>query len=539
MSVTKKLATTTLAVALGIAMVSGTGISAVAQEEQKEATVHVSQFGGYDVRVYFKLINGKIEMVNVDGSNYIGNHAETNKNYLKKAFDGLRDRLNGISATEEAISKVDVVSEATISSNAIKEAIYKALGIEKKTEQLDPSKALPNVGEYTVEVKDTTEAIPHAIAPEKTKAVLKVTGKNQATLTYSIVKEPSMLIYKYNGYYKNNQKGSELLIDGSKTTTEEVKEKEFIEVSHTKVSSVTVPITSRMNKYYHNYQIYVPAMKELDKKTDSGMVISKGKFAAISDLEVNWKTLKRKSNRKLKDGIYTIPTTVVQTDKKKPSMARGAFGKLSTVTVKKGVPMITITLSGMKVGSQMGYLGKMSYYASGYSFRDGVISGKTKAVKVLNKQTAKKAKSYPRTVSFPIIPEAVEDGYIPASVYIPAMGSTRQIFIKVKWSGLKKAVKKISVPTVAKIKAKALGKRKVRISWKKIKKVSGYVVYRATKAKGKFKKAGVLKKDNAVTFTQRKLKKKAIFYYVVKAYVKKGGKIYYGKQSKVVKVRVK
>ena len=92
---------------------------------------------------------------------------------------------------------------------------------------------------------------------------------------------------------------------------------------------------------------------------------------------------------------------------------------------------------------------------------------------------------------------------------------------------------------VSKINLQNLKKRKVRITWKKVKNADGYQVYRATKKNGKDKAVSTLKKGTAVSYTNKKLKKKSTYYYKVRAYKKVGKKTVYGAYSKTVSVKIK
>lgn len=79
----------------------------------------------------------------------------------------------------------------------------------------------------------------------------------------------------------------------------------------------------------------------------------------------------------------------------------------------------------------------------------------------------------------------------------------------------------------------------VKLTWKKIKRVSGYVVYRATSKKGKYKKIKTLKKASKTTYTNKNLKAGKTYYYKIRAYRKVNGKKVYGSYSKVKAVRVR
>ena len=87
---------------------------------------------------------------------------------------------------------------------------------------------------------------------------------------------------------------------------------------------------------------------------------------------------------------------------------------------------------------------------------------------------------------------------------------------------------------VPKIKSvKAVNSSTLKITWKKVSGANGYVVYRATAPKGKYKKVKTVKKGTKLT--NSKLKKGKKYYYKVRAYKKIDKKKYYSKYSKVKK----
>ncbi|MEA4922488.1 MAG: PQQ-binding-like beta-propeller repeat protein [Eubacteriaceae bacterium] len=110
--------------------------------------------------------------------------------------------------------------------------------------------------------------------------------------------------------------------------------------------------------------------------------------------------------------------------------------------------------------------------------------------------------------------------YKVAACYTSTTGSTAA---SVKSS----AAKAKPAPCVTKAKAKA-GKKKATVTWKKAKGASGYVVYKASSAKGKYKKVAAVKKNKAVV---KKLKKGKKYWFKVKAYKKSGKKKIYGPMS--------
>ena len=62
------------------------------------------------------------------------------------------------------------------------------------------------------------------------------------------------------------------------------------------------------------------------------------------------------------------------------------------------------------------------------------------------------------------------------------------------------------------------GKKKVKLTWKKNAKATGYVIYRATKNNGTYKKIKVIKTWKTSSFTDKKLKSGKKYYYKIRAY---------------------
>lgn len=89
------------------------------------------------------------------------------------------------------------------------------------------------------------------------------------------------------------------------------------------------------------------------------------------------------------------------------------------------------------------------------------------------------------------------------------------------------------------LKVTAKGKKKAKVSWGKATNASGYKIYRATSANGKYKCIKTIKSSKKGSRTIKKLKSKQTYYYKVRAYIKKNGKKYYGSYSAVKACRQK
>ena len=120
-------------------------------------------------------------------------------------------------------------------------------------------------------------------------------------------------------------------------------------------------------------------------------------------------------------------------------------------------------------------------------------------------------------------------------------GTAGNITLYAKWSKnttTKKKTAKKKVGRVSIKSAKNKKKRKIALSWKKVKTAKGYKVqYSTSKKFGKKKtKTKYCKKTK---LTLKKLKKKKVYYVRVRAYKLSGKKKVYGKWSKVKKVKIK
>lgn len=89
---------------------------------------------------------------------------------------------------------------------------------------------------------------------------------------------------------------------------------------------------------------------------------------------------------------------------------------------------------------------------------------------------------------------------------------------------------------VMKLKKAKVTSNSIRIKWKKMKKVSGYEIYRSNSRKGKFKKIAITKKN---TFNNKKLQASKNYFYKVRAYKKGNGSKKYSRFSSILRVKTK
>lgn len=155
---------------------------------------------------------------------------------------------------------------------------------------------------------------------------------------------------------------------------------------------------------------------------------------------------------KLSDGVYSLTGTMVKTDKSTLSMSNNAINHTIKLTVKDGKYYITLNFNGLTVGSRLGYLSQLKYYLTGYTTDSyGNPQGTLAVVTVDSYQTTSDGtlvsdsygSNYPDEVTFELIPEAMEDGYVPLQVFVPIMEAissgtgTQPVYLKLDWSTLK------------------------------------------------------------------------------------------------------
>lgn len=155
---------------------------------------------------------------------------------------------------------------------------------------------------------------------------------------------------------------------------------------------------------------------------------------------------------KLADGVYSISGTMVKVDKTTYSMSNDAINHTIKLTVKNGKYYITMNFNGLTVGQKLGYLSQLRYFTTGYTLDlFGNPQGTLADVTVDSYQTNADGSlvsdsygtNYPDIVTFELIPEALDDGYVPLQVFVPIMDAissgtgTQPVFLKLDWSSLK------------------------------------------------------------------------------------------------------
>lgn len=189
-------------------------------------------------------------------------------------------------------------------------------------------------------------------------------------------------------------------------------------------------------------------LKKTDTKSNTNNTVKKN---------TNKNTKKSTLNKnKLGNGTYVIEGKMVKTDKVSPSMSNEAINHNIKLTVKNNKYYITMKFSGMAVGNQFGYLGELRYFKEGYKIdkygNPTGTTGKTEIVKYQMESNGNKIKdnygtNYPKEVTFPLIKNALNDGYVPLQVFVPIMEGiskgtgTQPVFLKLNWDTIEKANK--------------------------------------------------------------------------------------------------
>lgn len=156
----------------------------------------------------------------------------------------------------------------------------------------------------------------------------------------------------------------------------------------------------------------------------------------------------------LEDGVYSVTGRMVKTDKTTLSMADNAINHTVKLTVSEGRYYVTLDMKGLNISGQLGYLGGLKYFCTGYTqdqygnpqgnLADAVIESYQ-----LNEDGTRVSDAYgtdyPDQVTFELIPEALDDGFAPLQVFVPLMESiaegvgTQPAFLALDWDTLKAA----------------------------------------------------------------------------------------------------
>lgn len=556
-------------------------ISASAATSVK-GTSHVTQFGEYDIEVTVGVEDQKISSLLAEGKNYAGNYVSDNQLRLEMAAEVLEEAYLGKSTADaKEISAVDIVSGATYSSKAIRDAILDALGLEPEQEEnVLPTEKLKE-GTYTVTISYYTDKIKHSLIEDETRqATIQVDADGNMTLITDIVsgseKEP-LYIYQFDGYYADNDVTKTLKTDAD-VTTETMSYKDGSETKEINVvSKVSFPLEHGFaDTYSSKASIYVPTMKRLTG-TYQGITFDQGKFSADCFTKVYWNTLKAQDEA-IEDSVYDVPVALMSaSNPDKASMAGAAIAPTVRVTVKGGKAQYKLNFHSMDINmagsTEKGHLEKFWVYEGDNK------SSRTEAMP--GDSYTEEGVSYPGSFSFERAKAGEKSVY--ARVSVDAMaGFDQDVLVTFDWAN-RKTVKddnpggnggnnnnnnggnnnanngngnsqnpangntntgnqnnsSVKAPAAVKNLKKKKGKKNtLTLSWKKVTDANGYEVYQATKAKGKYKKIKTISKAKTTKLTVKKLKAKKTYYFKVRAYKKNGKQKLFGTYSKVLKVKM-
>ena len=107
-----------------------------------------------------------------------------------------------------------------------------------------------------------------------------------------------------------------------------------------------------------------------------------------------------------------------------------------------------------------------------------------------------------------------------------------------KYYGGKSSVK-TAVSTVSSLQAKAVRGKGIKLAWKSLKTVDGYVIYRKTGKNGSYKKIKTAADKKSSGYTDKTAKKGKTYYYRIRAYRLLDGKKVYGSYARNRKVKAK
>lgn len=189
-----------------------------------------------------------------------------------------------------------------------------------------------------------------------------------------------------------------------------------------------------------------------------------------------------------------------------------AAPSVATVKIKSaGNECLKVTWKKVKVSQNS--------YVKGYAiYRSTSENGKYRKIKTINKGT---------TTSY------VDKGLVTGNTYYYKVRTFCKSGGKTIYSEYSDPASMQVLPGKTSIQVVAANYNTVTISWKKVDGCSGYRIYRATEADGKYKSVKTCASANTLSYKNSKLETGKTYYYKVRAYVNKNGKKLYGDYSAV------
>ena len=151
------------------------------------------------------------------------------------------------------------------------------------------------------------------------------------------------------------------------------------------------------------------------------------------------------------DGEYVVDGHMIKIDRESSSMSEKSIDHKIKLTVKDGKINVTMNFKGITIGDKYGYLGKLSYFLTGYTENQyGRPQGEIAPAAINSYHLDENGNhlvdiygtDYPNEVTFELIPEALESGWVPLQVFVPVMesisagGGTQEVFLKLDWTTL-------------------------------------------------------------------------------------------------------
>ena len=245
----------------------------------------------YDLTVDFTVEDGVITSVTVSSEELYNGEHDDSQVYYDYAVLILESSLLGVSATADGLSGVDTVSGATMTSDAIINAIISALGLDESN---DAEVTLEAEATYSVDI--TFKAAAHSLVSDPTatanddtdtvSAVITTDENANPTLAIDIYNSEEMYITAFNGLHAGGMTDGDLSMDGIEVTTEESTEVSGGSI----VTGVTIPLDGLYKKYYTSVSVYVPSMSAVDMDGDGEA--DNGYFDVDpSTVTIDWDTL--------------------------------------------------------------------------------------------------------------------------------------------------------------------------------------------------------------------------------------------------------
>lgn len=208
--------------------------------------------------------------------------------------------------------------------------------------------------------------------------------------------------------------------------------------------------------------------------------------------------------------------TAKKTGKAVITVYNGTVRATCTVIVPPDKPKVTATVSGKKLKLSWkkvsGASGYAIYRLSGGSYK------RIKTVKASTRQVTLALADGNRAYSYCVFAYRTIDGK--------------------KYYGGKSGVK-TAVSAVSSLQAKAVRGKGIKLTWKSLKTVDGYVIYRKTGKNGSYKKIKTAADKKSSGYTDKTAKKGKTYYYRIRAYRLLDGKKVYGSYTQTIKVKAK